>query len=364
MTTYTFLQIDPSPKQDRVVAERFKFIARYLESFVVGQDDRLVFHSTESRQDPVALQAEIRALAPQADFILTMHEAVPAETIALAPKLQLIQKLGHGPEGIDVSAAADRNIPVAVLPHYGAVSVSEHTMLLMLALSRKLVKLHQLTVAGFNPQNFEPTYTTQWNRRFNWMEFPGDEFVVLSGKTLGIIGLGEIATGVAKRAAAFDMKILYAKRTRLSPQQEAALGVTFVSLDELLKQSDYVTLHVTHNQDTEKFIGARELGLMKPTAFLVNTSRGNVIDQNALVEALRAHKIAGAGLDVFSFEPLPADDPLLALDNVILTPHIAAYGPPIARYTEAFENCKRVLAGLPPRGLIDSNGNHKEHEHE
>ncbi len=143
------------------------------------------------------------------------------------------------------------------------------------------------------------------------------------GATLGIVGLGAIGEAVAKRARGFGMRVLYTARSRKA-EAEAALGAEWRSLDELLAQSDFVSIHAALSAETRGLIGARELGLMKPTAFLINTARGPIVDQAALIEALSARRIAGAGLDVAAVEPVPPDDPLLKLDNLTITPHVGS----------------------------------------
>jgi phosphoglycerate dehydrogenase-like enzyme len=162
--------------------------------------------------------------------------------------------------------------------------------------------------------------TEQRRHKFQWMKLPG--LLEVTGHTLGIIGLGEIGTETARRARAFGMNVLYNKRQRLPQAVEVADHLTYAEKNDLLRHADFVLLSSPLTPETEGMIGARELALMKPTAFLVNISRGGVIDEAALVEALQSHRIAGAGLDVFVYEPIPFDHPLLACDNVILTPHI------------------------------------------
>jgi phosphoglycerate dehydrogenase-like enzyme len=184
------------------------------------------------------------------------------------------------------------------------------------------------------------------------MQIPMVEVFV---KTLGIVGLGEIGTELAKRAHAFDMKILYYKRRRLSEEAERELGIEYCSLDDLLRESDFVSLHVPHTKETDKLIGQRELALMKPSAFLINTSRGGVVDEDALYEALASKTITGAGLDVFREEPLPASSPLLKLDNVVLTPHIGGGSGEPNLYKEIHDvlaNVDRVARGEDPQYIL------------
>lgn len=178
----------------------------------------------------------------------------------------------------------------------------------------------------------------------------------LTEATLGIVGLGRIGLEVARRARAFRMRILYYNRNR-RPEVEAELGATYVDLPTLLAESDFVTLHLPGNAETRHLIAAAELARMKPTAFLINAARGVVVDQDALVAALIEHRIAGAGLDVYSPEPIPPGHPLLALDNCVLLPHIAsATIRTRQRMSElAARNLIAVLTGEPPPACVNPN---------
>ncbi len=187
----------------------------------------------------------------------------------------------------------------------------------------------------------EPILTDQSKYTYNWIGL--EDFGTLYGKTVGLIGLGLIGRATAARLRAFGMRLLYTQRTRLDPATEAALGVEWRTLDDLLAESDFVSLHHRFQEGpggNDNHIGAREFARMKPTAYLINTARGRLVDEDALVEALRTGQIAGAGLDVFRYEPLPGDHPLLELagDNVLLTPHTA--GAPI---TEAWQTIAEEL---------------------
>jgi phosphoglycerate dehydrogenase-like enzyme len=207
------------------------------------------------------------------------------------------------------------------MPLRGCIAVAELAMTLILALSKQLIEAHELTVTGsYRELGLTPTLSSQRVHAFQWMKLPHLQEV--RGQTLGLIGFGEIGTEVAKRARAFEMNVLYYKREPLPPAIEEMLGVRAASLDDLLRESDFVSLHVPHGPETDPLIGARELALMKPTASIINTCRGPVIDEEALIAALRDRTIASAGLDVFTLEPLQHDSPLTQLDNVILTPHI------------------------------------------
>ncbi len=269
-----------------------------------------------------AAPQSLAALLPEADAIVTQYTPVTAEMLAAAPRLKLIQRYGTRPDDIDLDAAGAAGIAVAPMPLHGTIAVAELAMTLILALSKNLVRGHAATVSGaYRDLGVAPIRTEQRKHKFQWMNMQAQMLEVV-GHTLGIIGFGEIGTETARRARAFGMTVLYNKRTRLPASTELAEGVTFATKDALLQTADFVLLSTPLTPETEKMIGARELALMKPSAFLVNICRGGVIDEEALVAALQNRQIAGAGLDVFVYEPIPYDHPLLQCDNVILTPHV------------------------------------------
>ncbi len=289
-----------------------------------------------------------RDLLADAEAIVTRSRPVTAETIAASPHLKLVQKYGGRPDRLDLEAARQAGVAVAVMPLRGCIAVAELAMTLVLALSKQLIDAHQATVSGaYRDLGLEPKQTSQRVHAFQWMKLP--RLQELSGQTLGIVGFGEIGTEVAKRARAFEMEVLYHKREPLPADIEQRLGVRAAPLDDLLRAADFVTLHVPHGPETDPLIGARELALMKPTASLVNTCRGPVVDEGALIEALRAGAIAGAGLDVFDQEPLPFDSPLTRLDNVILTPHIGGGtgGAREKQLRDVLDNVVRFARGEP-----------------
>lgn len=268
-----------------------------------------------------ASPAALAALLPAADVIVTQQRPIDAALIDAAPQLKLIQRYGTRPDGIDLDAARARGVAVATMPLHGCIAVAELAMTLLLALSKNLVRAHAATVTGaYRDLGVEPMRTEQRKHNFQWMKLAGLREV--TAHTLGIIGFGEIGTETARRARAFGMSVLYNKRTPLPAHVEAAEGVIYAEKDALLRAADFVLLATPLTPDTEQMIGARELALMKPSAFLINICRGGVIDEPALVAALHSRQIAGAGLDVFLYEPIPHDHPLLQCDNVILTPHI------------------------------------------
>jgi phosphoglycerate dehydrogenase-like enzyme len=231
-------------------------------------------------------------------------------------------------------------------------------MTLMLALSKQLIRGHEATVTGaYRELGIEPKLTSQRSHSFQWMKLPG--IFELSGRTLGIVGFGEIGTEIARRAQAFGMTVSYTKRTRLPPAIEDRLGVTYRPLNDLLSTSDVVVVAAPHTPETDKLIGAPQLAQMKPSGVIVNISRGGLIDEAALVGALQAHTIAGAGLDVFVEEPVPHDHPLLGLDNVVLTPHLGGGtgGAREKQLRDVLDNVVRSLQGEQPRNLLIAGSN-------
>jgi len=276
--------------------------------------------------------------AADAEFYMGLARNMGGEFFRSAPKVKLVQLLSAGYDRVDVEAARKAKVPVSNNGGANAIAVAEHTVLLMLAVLKQLVRFHQDVVAG----KWRPPASS---------ESPVYE---LSARTVGIIGLGNIGKKVARRAAAFDARVQYYDILRLTEAEEDALGVRFVLLNELLRTSDVVTLHVPLNDSTRRMIGARELSQMKPGAILVNTCRGPVVDENALYEALKGKRLAGAGLDVLVEEPPAKNHPLFTLPNVTLTPHSA--GPTwenwTARFRNGFDNIERVAAGRKPLWVI------------
>jgi len=256
----------------------------------------------------------------------------------MAPALRMIQLISAGYDQIDIEAARKAQVPVANNGGSNAIAVSEHALMLILAVLKKLAWLHRNVVSG----------------KWRVGDFANPRLYELHGKTVGIVGLGTIGKKVARRVRAFDAKVQYYDIVRLTEDQEDALGVRFALFRELLETSDVVTLHVPLTDVTRGMMGAREFAAMKPSAILINTCRGPVVDEVALHKALTSGQIAGAGLDVMVEEPPKPDHPLFALDNVIFTPHMA--GPTWENWTRAFrnafDNIQRVAAGQPPFWVI------------
>ena len=247
--------------------------------------------------------------------------------LAGCPKLKILSVWGTGVDHVDLSAAEELGITVSNTPAYGAPYVAEQALALALSVSRQIV------------QNDRHIREGGWTRGFI------DE---LYGKTLGVVGAGAIGQRMIQLGQAIGMKVI-AWTVNATPQRADSYGVEFVSLEELFQQSDVVSLHLTLNPETKQLITAAHLALMKPTAILVNTARGAVVDEAALLDALEQGRIAGAGLDVFEVEPLPPGHPFTKLDNVVLSPHAGgmAYNGTMRGLEMSVENLEAFAAGNP-----------------
>ena len=287
----------------------------------------------EDPDDPVAVGATLK------DVEFAYGGALPTNWLAIAPKLKLIHLPGVGYADSAVQVARDHGVPVAITPEGTCLGVAEHTILLILALYKQLAQAHQSMKEG------------KWLH----VELRTNSHFFYD-KVLGIVGLGRIGTEAVRRARGFlPKRIVYYDLFRKTPEEEKALGVEYLELDELLKVSDIVSLHVFLSERSRGMIGEREIGLMKPNAILINTSRGAVVDEDALYRALRDRRIAGAGLDAWAQEPTPPDNPILQLDNVICTPHMATGTVDADRikYEAAIANFQRVLRGEPPINVVE-----------
>jgi len=245
--------------------------------------------------------ASLAELARDCDAIMTNWAKVPEEVIAAAPKCRIVCRLGIGLDNIDVAAATRRNIPVTNIPDYCLIEVAEHALALIFALARKVAFYHQQTKTG----------------RYALQE--GPLLRRIEGQTLGIVGLGNIGRKLAEKAMALGLHALALSRRR----QAAMPGVQFVELEELLSQSDYVSLHLPLTSETIHLIGTEQLARMKPSAYLINTARGRLIDTIALGQALVEGRLAGAALDVQDPEPPDLTQPPYNDPRVIITPHAA-----------------------------------------
>jgi len=259
-------------------------------------------------KDRMPTREEIIQGARGKDALLCLlTDEITAEVMDAAPGLKVISNYAVGFNNIDVQAATARGIVVTNTPGVLTETTADFAWALLMAVARRVVEADRYTRAG-KFQGWGP------------LLFLGSD---VYGKRIGIIGMGRIGQAIARRALGFSMEVVYYNRKRVEPDVEKALRARYVSLDELLSQSDYVVLTVPLTPETRHLIGARELGLMKPTAYLINPARGPVVDEKALVEALRSRTIAGAALDVYEEEPKLTPG-LAELDNVVLAPHIAS----------------------------------------
>ncbi|PWM22062.1 MAG: dehydrogenase [Oscillospiraceae bacterium] len=290
----------------------------------------------QSRTD----REEHTRLIAEADYLITQGIVVDREQIFQAKKLKMIQKFGVGVDKIDLEAARERNIPVCITAGANAVAVAELAIALMLAVNRRLPYVDRAVRAG------------QWPKA----EMRAQCYM-LGDKTVGLIGIGNIAKEVARRLSGFGVKeILYYDIAPLSAEAEERLGVHFASLEKLMAAADIVSIHVPLCDGTRGMIGKEQLALMKPTSILINTSRGHIIDEAALVEALWNKRIRGAGIDAFDEEPVSPDNPLLVLENTVLTCH---YGGSVIdnvlpRARHAYGNIEKFSKGEPldPRDIV------------
>ena len=297
------------------------------------------FNHIDDVTDDVAAEAEFLVAPPGAGD-------VDARFFKRAPRMRLVQVPGHGFDHINVADASAAGVPVATVASSGAEAhtVAEMTILLAGVASRRVLQGHRALLDG----------------RWGTLEMLQGGIFELAGKTLGLIGLGRIGREVTKRARAFDMRVLYHDVFRLSADDEQAIGVEFRELEALLGEADIVSLHAPLTPETRGIISERTLGLMKANAVLVNTARGSLVDAGSLAAALRAGTIRAAAIDVFDPEPPGSDNPLLGLDNVVLSPHMAGVtGESILRIlAAALENCLRVGRGEAPLDVVTEGSSH------
>ena len=271
---------------------------------------------------------------PLTDCLVTIYHGLSAAEHAQACRLKLIQLPSAGYDCVDLYLARVNEVLVANNGGANAASVAEHTIMLMLALCRQFLFHHRTVADG------------SWiNRKYRNQE--------LKGKTLGIVGLGNIGSHLARLAKAFDMRLVFTDIKEIPSELTRELGLERLALDELLSVADIVSLHVPLTEITRKMINPTTLSLMKSDAILINTSRGQVVDEIALTEALAQGRLAGAGLDVFEQEPLPQDSPLVKLDNVVFSPHAGPSQQSRMRIAQlVLQNLYRVKVGEDPLYLI------------
>ena len=301
------------------------------------------------RRDPP--RAEILQMLPQMEFLISERAGeIDAEMIAAGRNLKLIQRLGSQTWDIDLDAARRANIPVCYMPVATCQIVAEHMVMQMLVTAKHLRELMRVTEEAGDWG--EPRRCTEDYYAYNWSHREGIRG--LRQSTVGILGFGEIGIELARRLSTFDCLVLYNKRKGLPAQMEADLKIKFATNADLLAQSDFICSLLPLLPETDQSINAKAFAMMKPGAFFVHCGGGAVIDENALIDALRSGHLAGAALDTYTYLPLRPDDPLLALardplQNLILTPHVAAGTPATASIRRAgdYANLTAILNGKP-----------------
>jgi glyoxylate reductase len=283
--------------------------------------------------DPLS-KSELKARLKDKDGLVSqIANIIDEEVLAAAPRLKVVANVAAGYNNVDVAAARRRGVIVTNTPDVLTDTTADYTWALLMAVARRLVEADRYLRAG------------KWQR---W-EFQRHLGADVHGKTLGVIGFGRIGRAVARRGLGFGMRVLYNDSVRADATVERELNATFADRQTLLRESDFVSLHVLLSPDTRHLIDAAALRSMKKTAYLINAARGPIVDEAALVQALTEGWIAGAGLDVYEHEPAVHPD-LLPLDNVVLSPHIASASleTRLRMATLAVENCLAVLEGKPP----------------
>lgn len=278
-----------------------------LPKEVIGTIKKEHHVQINDEDQPMERKRLLQGVKGKEGLLCTITDQIDIELLDKAPHLRMIANYGVGFNNIDLKAATDKGIPVSNTPGVLTDATADITFALILATARRVVEGDKRNRKG-EFQSWAP------------LDFLGRE---VSGKTLGIIGLGRIGKAVVRRARGFEMRLLYHNRHRLEPSEEKQLGVQYVDLKRLLTEADFVSLHVPLTDQTHHLIGPHELELMKPSATLINASRGPVVDEKALVNALKTGQIAGAGLDVYEDEPNLAPG-LADLDNVTLLPHVGS----------------------------------------
>ena len=315
---------------------------------VVGEETRAVLEGAGLEVYPTTLRDErgdLTEAVREAEVMISGGSPLDVEVFAGTPQLRFLLRPYVGYDDIEVDAATERGILVANVPDTFVQEVADHTLALLLAAQRHLPRMDAFVRDGRWARGEQARATAHPVRR-------------LSTMTLGLVGFGGIARLVTQRAQGFGLRIL-ATDPYVSPEAAAEHGVSLVPLEELLAESDIVSLHVFLNAETRHLIDAERLAMMKPEAILVNTSRGPVVDEAALVEALRAGRLAGAALDVFEQEPLDAASPLIGMENVILLPHYASYsdeGDALHRQRVGRLALQAASGGFPERKVIINKG--------
>ena len=314
---------------------KFKVYSEAPKNFIHKDAVDMLSEVADIVFEPLSDEEFREAIAESSAAIIVMKK-IDDNFLDLAPKLKIVARYGVGYDNVDVEACTKRGVYVTITPNVLSDAVADLVYALIFSLTRRICEADKFV-------------RTEWAKKKTRLPLGID----LKEKNMGIIGVGRIGYQVAKRAHAFGMNILYYDIIRRKDIEEE-FNAKFMGLDNLLRNSDFVSIHVPLNEKTRGMIGERELSLMKKNAYIINTSRGPVIDQRALTKFLKEKRIAGAGLDVFEVEPIPLDDPLLQLDNVVLSPHIgsATVETRRAMAMKAVKNVLYALKGEVPPDLV------------
>ena len=285
------------------------FLTRTLHDFALNQLKKRYQIEIHSGKIPIP-QSKLRSKIKDIDGLICFpYDIIDKETIDLAKKLKVISTFSVGFDHIDTKYAKKKKIRVGYTPEVLTDATADLAFSLLLDISRRISEGDRIIRNG------------EWKKIYGAFDYVGMD---LQGKTIGILGLGRIGGTLAKRAKAFDMKIIYHNRKRVSKTKEKSLNAKYVSFEKLITQSDFISIHVPHTKETDQLFNMNIFRKMKKTSFLINTSRGKVVNEKELVTALKKKIISGAGLDVFETEPIKKNNPLIKLQNVILAPHIGS----------------------------------------
>jgi D-3-phosphoglycerate dehydrogenase / 2-oxoglutarate reductase len=295
------------------------------------------------------------------DVLLAGYEKITDRVIHSAPELKLVGIARANPVNVSIDALNVRKIPLIFAPGRNAIAAAEFTIGLMLSQARQISFGDRLLRSGkYLGEPINDLFADNLSDDVTWNIDDNSPYITLRGvelcgRTLGLIGFGNVASHVARIAIAMGMRVI--THTPLRDQERASrIGVTIVSLNQLLSESDFISIHCNVTKDTKALLDTKAFGLMKPNVYLINTARASMIDQKSLIDALREKRICGAALDVFWYEPLPANHPLLKLDNVTLTPHLAGstFEVPERHSRMIVDDLFLWMNGLPPRNLYNS----------
>jgi phosphoglycerate dehydrogenase-like enzyme len=345
---------------NRIVSPRIEEMLHYYFGENIGHAADCLTNLSTSLGLPITIRGmvcdqedRLETLITEADYLVVERTSVTRRILEKGRgRLKFIQRFGSGYGNIDIAAAREMRIPVANFLRLTTISVAEHVMLFIIALARNFMRGHQAAVARLRATDGSRSEGPP-RTLYDWGRVPNIQLV--NGKTLGIVGVGEIGLEVAKHARAFGMKLRYHDQRRLPKSVEENAGTQYVpTLDGLMAEADFVTVHVPYGPSTEKMFTYEVLSRMKPGAFFINTSRGGLVDEEGLYRLLSEKKIMGAGLDMHRWEPIPSDSPMLRLDNVLWSTHNAGGAPEflLEETRIVLQNIGRVSRGEEPVNLI------------